>query len=101
MTLNQLSAVLDWKYPTIGKAWSVKAGVLVFSVWLDRATGQASSEPKPTLAQCEAWLPDLPPPAKSQRELDCEAARKAIDAALADWSATTGKAALAAIKKVL
>lgn len=60
MTNDQLQAVLEWKYPSIGKAYRVVDGHLEFMVWQDRTTGQPSTESKPTLTQCEAWLPDLP-----------------------------------------
>ena len=60
MTTDQLHAVLTWKHPTVGKAYAVEDGVLLFRVWQDRTTGMPSEEPQPTLAQCEAWLPDLP-----------------------------------------
>lgn len=101
MTNRQLGDVLDWQYPTIGKAYHVQHGILVFLLWLDRATGLPSQTAQPTIAQCEAWLPDLPAKAKTQREQDCEAAKVAIDAALADWTVTKAKDALAAVKKVL
>lgn len=60
MTDDQLSAVLAWKYPAIGAAYSVINGEVVFQLWLDRATNQPSATPKPTMAQLEAWLPGLP-----------------------------------------
>ena len=60
MTDDQLYNVLAWKFPNVGKAYHCKDGALTFMVWQDRATGQPSQEVQPTLAQCEAWLPDLP-----------------------------------------
>ena len=60
ITQEQLNAVLDSKYPDIGTGYYIKDGQLIFNLWLDRATKQPSTVPKPTLAQVEAWLPDLP-----------------------------------------
>lgn len=60
MNGTQLSTVLEQQYPTIGKAYAILDGVLVFSLWIDRATGLPSAVPQPTLEQCESWIASLP-----------------------------------------
>lgn len=59
MTGEQLSAVLQWQYPSIQKAFAVIDGALVFSIWND-ANGQPSQTAQPTLTQCQNWLVTLP-----------------------------------------
>lgn len=81
--------------------WAIKRADGTYRSWFANAQDG-------TLLAGETWVSvaskptiTVPPPPKTQKELDCDAAKVAIDAALADWNATTGKAALAALKKVI